>query len=319
MSDAVEIFLSYSRKDEKLLQDFKIHLTSLRLSGYASLWHDGLIVPGQGWDDEIKENLDRSKIIILLISKYFIQSKYCQEVELARAYERYEAGKACIIPVILRHCSWKKIPFGRKTLGDLQALPRNVKPITDWQNRDKAFTTIVEEIQAIIENQRITILNKLDSSPEGNESSLDEIWNEVISVLQPLGTRALLQQQGKLVDLSEGMAQIEINSKPLLKMAQGRTAHVEKAFYKVLGYQVKTHIFYELDLIELWEKVISVLEPLGTRSLMQQQGNLLSFDGRIARVEISSRPLFKMASDRVSNVEAAFYKVLGHEVEVYLE
>ena len=75
MSDAAEIFLSYSRKDEKLLQDFKIHLTSLRLSGHASLWHDDLIIPGQEWDEKIKENLDRSKIIILLVSHHFIQSK----------------------------------------------------------------------------------------------------------------------------------------------------------------------------------------------------------------------------------------------------
>jgi DNA polymerase-3 subunit gamma/tau len=73
------------------------------------------------------------------------------------------------------------------------------------------------------------------------------------------------------------------------------------------------------DLNDLWIRIIAALEPLGTRALMQQQGSLLFFDGVVARVGISSRPLFKMAQGRVDNVEAAFIKVLGHKVQVSLE
>ncbi|MBW4463072.1 MAG: DNA polymerase III subunit gamma/tau [Nodosilinea sp. WJT8-NPBG4] len=73
------------------------------------------------------------------------------------------------------------------------------------------------------------------------------------------------------------------------------------------------------NLGQLWLQVIAVLEPLGTRALMQQQGNLLFFDGVVARVGISSRPLFKMAQGRVENVEAAFQQVLNHKVQVSLE
>ncbi|MGG6237202.1 DNA polymerase III subunit gamma/tau [Nodosilinea sp. AN01ver1] len=73
------------------------------------------------------------------------------------------------------------------------------------------------------------------------------------------------------------------------------------------------------NLAQLWVQVIAVLEPLGTRALMQQQGSLLFYDGVVARVGISSRPLFKMAQGRVENVEAAFQKVLGQKVQVSLE
>lgn len=73
------------------------------------------------------------------------------------------------------------------------------------------------------------------------------------------------------------------------------------------------------NLGQLWLQVIAVLEPLGTRALMQQQGSLLFFDGVVARVGISSRPLFKMAQGRVENVEAAFQQVLNHRVQVSLE
>ncbi|MEO1070205.1 MAG: hypothetical protein AAFW95_13990, partial [Cyanobacteria bacterium J06638_6] len=73
------------------------------------------------------------------------------------------------------------------------------------------------------------------------------------------------------------------------------------------------------DLGSLWLQVIAVLEPLGTRALMQQQGSLLFFDGVVARVGISSKPLFKMAQGRIENVEAAFQTVLGQKVQVSLE
>ncbi|PSN77895.1 DNA polymerase III subunit gamma/tau, partial [filamentous cyanobacterium CCP4] len=73
------------------------------------------------------------------------------------------------------------------------------------------------------------------------------------------------------------------------------------------------------NLEQIWLQVIAVLEPLGTRALMQQQGSLLFYDGVVARVGISSRPLFKMAQGRVENVEAAFQKVLNQKVQVSLE
>ncbi|MFM7219238.1 MAG: DNA polymerase III subunit gamma/tau [Nodosilinea sp.] len=68
-----------------------------------------------------------------------------------------------------------------------------------------------------------------------------------------------------------------------------------------------------------WARVIAVLEPLGTRALMQQQGSLLFLDQAVARVGINSRPLFKMAQGRADNIAAAFEKVLGRKVQVSLE
>lgn len=73
------------------------------------------------------------------------------------------------------------------------------------------------------------------------------------------------------------------------------------------------------DLPHLWQQVVAALQPLGTRALMQQQGNLLFFDGAIARIGINSRPLFKMAQGRIANVEAAFENVLRQPVKVSLE
>ncbi|MEB3312548.1 MAG: DNA polymerase III subunit gamma/tau, partial [Cyanobacteriota bacterium] len=69
----------------------------------------------------------------------------------------------------------------------------------------------------------------------------------------------------------------------------------------------------------IWARVIAVLEPLGTRALMQQQGSLLFLDQAVARIGINSPPLFKMAQGRVDNIATAFEKVLGRKVQVSLE
>ncbi|HEY9763847.1 MAG TPA: DNA polymerase III subunit gamma/tau [Trichocoleus sp.] len=73
------------------------------------------------------------------------------------------------------------------------------------------------------------------------------------------------------------------------------------------------------NMAQLWQQLIGVLQPPGTRILMQQQGKLLSFNGQVARIGITSQPLFKMAQGRTANIEEAFYQVLQQKVKVSLE
>ncbi|MBE7381561.1 MAG: DNA polymerase III subunit gamma/tau [Leptolyngbya sp. SIO1E4] len=73
------------------------------------------------------------------------------------------------------------------------------------------------------------------------------------------------------------------------------------------------------DLPQIWAQVMAYLQPLGTRALMQQQGHLLSYDGQSARIGIKSKPLFKMAQGRVSNIETAFQQLFNQPVKVTLE
>ena len=73
------------------------------------------------------------------------------------------------------------------------------------------------------------------------------------------------------------------------------------------------------DLPQIWAQVMGYLQPMGTRALMQQQGLLLSYDGQVARIGIKSKPLFKMAQGRVTNIETAFQALLNQPVKVTLE
>jgi hypothetical protein len=60
--------------------------------------------------------------------------------------ERHKAEEAHVIPVILRPCDWKGAPFGK-----LQALPKDVKPVTSWPDLDEAFLNVAQGIRAAAE------------------------------------------------------------------------------------------------------------------------------------------------------------------------
>ena len=73
------------------------------------------------------------------------------------------------------------------------------------------------------------------------------------------------------------------------------------------------------DLKQLWQDVLKLVEPFSTQMMLRQQCHLIAFNGSEARVGTRSKPLFKMAKDRMPNIEAAFAKQCGKSIRVTLE
>ena len=70
---------------------------------------------------------------------------------------------------------------------------------------------------------------------------------------------------------------------------------------------------------EIWEKVVSCLQPPTTQALLKQQCTLVSFDGSSAIVGISSVKLQGLHKGKVANIEAAFAQVCQRKIKVQLE
>lgn len=137
----LRIFISYTHSDEKLKDELRAHLSSQRRAGLIADWHDRRIGAGQEWKNAIDENLERAHIILLLISARFLNSAYCMDIEMKRALERHDEGKARVIPIILRPCDWQSTQFGR-----LQALPTDGRAVLKWRSHDEAWTVVAKEI-----------------------------------------------------------------------------------------------------------------------------------------------------------------------------
>ena len=146
LTQAKAIFFSYSHKDEALRDELETHLKLLQRQGIISVWHDRKILPGTEWDGEIDVHLERAKIILLLISADFIASDYCWDKEVKRAFELHKREAAVVIPILLRKCDWQGTSFSK-----LQGLPKDLTPVTAYNDRDEAWTDVATGIRAIAE------------------------------------------------------------------------------------------------------------------------------------------------------------------------
>ncbi len=142
----IKLFCSYSHRDEHLRDELAKHLKLLERQGLIASWHDRRIGAGDVWKQEIDRNLSEADIILLLISADFLASDYCFDIEMKTALDRHSAAQALVIPIILRPVDWQATPFS-----GLQALPKNGKPVTTFDNLDVAFEQVATSIRAAIE------------------------------------------------------------------------------------------------------------------------------------------------------------------------
>ena len=139
--EAIRLFISYSHKDEEMRERLQTHLTILERQELIAAWDDRRIGPGDEWGREINQSLERADLVLLLVSADFIASEYCEK-EMKRALERHENREAQVIPIIVRHCNWKSAPFA-----NLQALPKEGRAVTSWENEDEAWTDVSKGIE----------------------------------------------------------------------------------------------------------------------------------------------------------------------------
>ena len=144
--EPVDLFYSYAHEDEPLRDELDGHLALLRRKGVIRPWHDRGIVPGQQWDEAIDAQLSSADLILLLVSKDFLNSDYIWGKELAVAIERAERGDASVVPVLLRAVDIEDAPFAK-----LQGLPTDLRPVTSWPNRDEAWTDVAKGIRRTVE------------------------------------------------------------------------------------------------------------------------------------------------------------------------
>lgn len=142
------LFFSYSHFDEALRDRLEVALAMLKNQGVLETWHDRRIPAGDVIDDAIDGQMERADIILLLVSPDFLASRYCYGIEMRRAMERHEEGRARVIPVILRPCQWYDAPFGK-----LLALPKDGKPVTKHADLDDAFLEIADGIKGVVVKQ----------------------------------------------------------------------------------------------------------------------------------------------------------------------
>ena len=158
----INLFISYSRDDKQYLPEL---LTSIEgQSKKIVIWYDKKIPGGSEWDDDIKEKLNTADIVLLLLSPFFLNSKFIRENELPIAIKRSEARECVVVPIRVRSCILDNYPEIKK----LQGFPREGFLSDMEEKRWTDYVEIVQELNILadkIETDR-NILNSIISQDE---------------------------------------------------------------------------------------------------------------------------------------------------------
>lgn len=153
MPDAVKVFVSYSHQDnEYLAGDSLLGFLKGLEKERISFWTDREIRPGEPWDQVIKDKLQGADIALVLVSQGFLDSDYCQNVEI----KGFLGHKKYLFPVILSPCDWRRHAW----LASRQFLPGGDRTIEehyqDSGRRKRLFLEIRELLRERAEAIRVT-------------------------------------------------------------------------------------------------------------------------------------------------------------------
>lgn len=165
----MKIFLSYSHRDKKDLEDIQAHLRPLtRGAGALQAWSDLDIKIGQDWRDQITSSVQQCDIAVLLVSAYFLASDFIVEEELKPLFDRYKTGNIQIICVPLTHCSFSR----DANLSKIQSIPAPDNPIRKLSRakRDEAYEQVRRRIEELA---GVGVASAQVSSPRNEQKSPD--------------------------------------------------------------------------------------------------------------------------------------------------
>ena len=148
---AVKLFVSYAHKDETHKATLGGHLLLLVQEQLVTWWDDRHLRPADDWAGEIDRNLNDAAVILLLVSKHFLASHYCMNIEMVHARRRQSAGEAVIVPIVLDDADLWNQPFMNQ-----QALPTDAKPILSakhWPDPNDAWRQVADRLRELVAAQ----------------------------------------------------------------------------------------------------------------------------------------------------------------------
>jgi len=142
-----QVFICYSHKDKRWLDELQTHLKPYVRSGSVTAWSDEQIPPGAEWFEQIKRALAWAKVAVLWVTKDFLASGFIHEHELTPLVKKAEKGDVRITWIPVGACSYKET-----MLKDYQAAINPEKPLANMKkaDRDKAWVGICKGIKKAV-------------------------------------------------------------------------------------------------------------------------------------------------------------------------
>ncbi len=137
-----KVFISYSHQDEAWKDRLVPHLKTLENLEMLTVWDDRKIDAGDRWYPEIENALHSASAAVCLISANFLASDFCVKEEVPALLEREKNEGMLLIPVLLKKCVWKRVPW----LQEIQMLPRNGQNVVSHFGKDELWDEVFADV-----------------------------------------------------------------------------------------------------------------------------------------------------------------------------
>ena len=143
--------MSYSRRDAEFTVQL-IRRLQEELGDEHAIWFDANIDLGKNWWEEIKKQLKRSRLFLVILSPNSLNMKRSRWVkrEIDIAWQRHVDGKMEIIPIQYLPC---KIPDDLNTL--------NVVSFVEGNDYEQSFQRLIGRLRASTQKSRV--IRELDT------------------------------------------------------------------------------------------------------------------------------------------------------------
>lgn len=226
------VFISYSHKDKKWLDELLLFLKPDVQRESINVWDDSKIEPGAQWSEEIESALAAAKVAVLLVSSHFLASDYITTKELPNLLDAAKERGLTILWIAISESPW-----GRTPIATYQSAHTPSKPLNSLSraSRDKAWNQICEKILASIRSSQSSESEWEKGASKAASSLLQRDAQHDIfdSILQdPGGVRALMKHDTTLVEPGQS---VELEHQQILLAGYVYTEQNDQEFILVRG------------------------------------------------------------------------------------
>jgi len=144
----VNLLLLYAPEDQEGADELRKSMALLLHLNRVELFAQQEVAHGQR-EQVLEQALQEAELSLLLLSNAFLASPECLQLQ-EQAYQRQQSRQLALIPVLYAPTAH----LDELPIGQLQALPRNGKPITQWSSQDEALTGISQELGELVNRLR---------------------------------------------------------------------------------------------------------------------------------------------------------------------
>jgi serine/threonine protein kinase len=169
-ADRIGVFVSYCHEDASRIgrMDIMSYLRDLESDG-CEVWSDHNLRTGDDWSEVLMDRLNRSHVLVPLVTQHYLRSRYCQEVEIRHFWNKRVRDGMVVFPIIVSACEWQRYDW----LKQIQFLPRKGTLMTHFQSRGKREQFLVgalSELRYITNGLRAAEIIRLKTRDGGRRS-----------------------------------------------------------------------------------------------------------------------------------------------------